>query len=934
MKLKLLLSIIILLLFGNVFSQTDSTNILVANNYFKKGENYLQNRNIDSAVFFFEKSVEVFRESNNLIYLDSTTFDIGVSFGRLGIFELSQKYLLQSLQCSKKLYGDTSLTVRKQYINIASNYNSMYRPDLSLVYLDSTKSNFNAEKNLYYLYSAKARTFDMYQNYDSAVFYYQKSLPIAKKLYSNNPYMIGFHYHNMAITYTKKGEYNKFIEYNKKALSYRQDSVRMLQSYYMIASGYIDIEEYDKSKQICEKAILFSDSVSSPYKSFFLSNIYAKLAIIYREEAKYNLSLDYTEKAISISRENDKLSFLGDKAITLKCQKKYTEALNIFEEVFEIENVKYANLKIKHRESYFNIAELYQEQQKYDSAIYYIDKAFEELIGTKRNLRASDIYELDWLKGLSIKINCSTKNQIANGEFNPETESLLLVADTAINNLYNNAFMFRDKILISNVASNIYLSALEYFSYQQNNTTAFYFSDKNRTILLRKQIEETKIKTFANVPTELLENQNELKIKRTFYETSDIKEHFDSLFAVNQKLDNINEQIKNIAPNYYSLNNFTIPSVSEIQKTIPNNTLLVEYTISDKYYFINIVGCDNLYKTIRIEKPSNFEKVIKEFRSQSYKNILSPENYKIASGRAYELLISPIEIYLTDIESLIIIPDKSLYTINFEALCKPEQEQANNFSELDYLIKNFKITYHYSATLWWQNKTKKQTNHNFEYEILAFAPVFDGETGFITDTVSRSFIEDNSFPQLLKSKKEVRKIHGIFGSGKAKRYVSEQATEQVFKQDYSKGRIIHFATHSKIDSINPNKSYIAFAQIDNPDIKTNEGLFYASEIYLLSDMNAELVVLNSCESGIGVIYNGEGAITLTRGFLYCGVPNVIYSLWDLKDDYAQKLIVRFYRYYNKGYSYSEALQLAKIDMINSKASAPKYWAPHVFLGIN
>ncbi len=64
--------------------------------------------------------------------------------------------------------------------------------------------------------------------------------------------------------------------------------------------------------------------------------------------------------------------------------------------------------------------------------------------------------------------------------------------------------------------------------------------------------------------------------------------------------------------------------------------------------------------------------------------------------------------------------------------------------------------------------------------------------------------------------------------------------------------------------------------------KEQDGFLRLHEIYNLR-LNADLVVLSACQTGLGKEVKGEGLIGLTRGFMYAGSPRVVASLWQVDD---------------------------------------------------
>jgi len=94
-----------------------------------------------------------------------------------------------------------------------------------------------------------------------------------------------------------------------------------------------------------------------------------------------------------------------------------------------------------------------------------------------------------------------------------------------------------------------------------------------------------------------------------------------------------------------------------------------------------------------------------------------------------------------------------------------------------------------------------------------------------------------------------------------------------------------------------------------------------------------LVVLSACETGLGKEVKGEGLMSLTRAFMYAGTPSVVVSLWNVNDESAADLMIRFYRNLKTGMSKGEALRQAQLETIRDNGF-PFFWAPFVLVGIN
>ena len=224
--------------------------------------------------------------------------------------------------------------------------------------------------------------------------------------------------------------------------------------------------------------------------------------------------------------------------------------------------------------------------------------------------------------------------------------------------------------------------------------------------------------------------------------------------------------------------------------------------------------------------------------------------------------------------------------------------------------------------------------------MFAFAPVFSkGEElteasrslDFMVDSVYRS-IENFEFVALPSTKKEVNAIAKLVKSkdGEAHVLLSKNATknklsEKLESQSY---QFVHIATHGLVNFKNPKLSALACYSKN----ETMDNLMYANEIQF-KNINADLVVLSSCESGIGQLVQGEGLIALNRSFIYSGAKNVLFSLWKVSDKYSSELMIDFYKSYFETQSYTSALRQAKLKMLADSTSAqPKYWSAFVLMG--
>jgi len=115
--------------------------------------------------------------------------------------------------------------------------------------------------------------------------------------------------------------------------------------------------------------------------------------------------------------------------------------------------------------------------------------------------------------------------------------------------------------------------------------------------------------------------------------------------------------------------------------------------------------------------------------------------------------------------------------------------------------------------------------------------------------------------------------------------VRRQATEARVKALAAESGLIHFATHGDLSESDPLGSALLLVPEGGED-----GRLEVRELFGL-ELNARLVVLSACETGLGKLSRGDELVGLQRAFLYAGTPAVITTLWKV-DDRASFLLMR------------------------------------------
>lgn len=490
---------------------------------------------------------------------------------------------------------------------------------------------------------------------------------------------------------------------------------------------------------------------------------------------------------------------------------------------------------------------------------------------------------------------------------------------------YDSAFLLADyikksidndeaRLFIADKVFHTYIKAVDFLmdaDTEKNETKwaqALEWISKSRATSLAINLKENAIKQYAGIPDSLLQKEKNSKINisrlrlrlQQSFDTTEQSELLSEINTAYLQLQSIENSLKNF-PDYF-LRKFTADSLDlrSIQKNILNDkTAAICYSKGIKSLYIFVIRPNEVTEhTIDIDP--QFESRINEYTNQlTQSNSGKLYNHEPANA-LYRKLISPVINDISDISSLIIIPDENLINVPFEAF-----ESGDN----KYLIESFAITYQYALPLLQADKSKFSSG-----KAIAFAPYAYANANSEMSTLPASLGEVTSFPE------------------KA-RFVSVNATKSRFLRALPDASVIHLATHAIVNFKEPQNSYIAFYEDNKADSAYK---VFAHELYNFHLTKAKLVFLSACETGSGKLSQSEGALSLSRAFAFAGCPNIVTSLWKAEDNSTAYISKKFYSYVNAGYTYAQALQKARTDLINdekmSQFHSPVYWSHLIFIG--
>ena len=437
----------------------------------------------------------------------------------------------------------------------------------------------------------------------------------------------------------------------------------------------------------------------------------------------------------------------------------------------------------------------------------------------------------------------------------------------------------------------------------------------------------------------------------------------ESVGAVRRKIEDlltqllaIEAELKSHSPRYAALTQPAPLGLGEIQTAVTDNeTLLLEYSLGEERSYLWAVTASS-FSSYELPPRATIEAAARRCyelltaRNQFVKFETAEEKrervrqadaeYPNAAAALSEMLLGPVAAQLGR-KRLLVVPDGALEYLPFAALAVPRRA-----SPFVPLMVEHEVTSIPSASTLAVLRQELQGRAPAEKAVAVFAdPVFDkGDERF--GDVSRNAGEHHvqepaksseelaALPRLPYTRQEAEAILALAPATGRKAALGFEANRAAaMSEDLSKYRIIHFATHSFLDSMHPELSSIALSMLDRQGRPQN-GYLRSHEIFNLK-LGAELVVLSGCRTGLGKEVKGEGLYGMTRGFMYAGSKRVLVSLWDVQDQATARWMSDFYRGLlgPKRGSAAAALRAAQIAIWrDGRWQAPYYWAAFVLQG--
>ena len=367
-----------------------------------------------------------------------------------------------------------------------------------------------------------------------------------------------------------------------------------------------------------------------------------------------------------------------------------------------------------------------------------------------------------------------------------------------------------------------------------------------------------------------------------------------------------------------------------LQRSLRPDEMVLEYVLDEPRSFC-------LHITRRgagVSTLSAGRKHVEELVENYLAGVRSRKSVAETGKELYSLLLRPIP-GADSTSRLIIVPDGKLHLLPFDSLTDDQGR---------YFLESHIVTYAPSSTVLNVIRTSpvaRQPRQTFlgvgdvQYTQAGITPnkedsAVESHLSAVSPLADPFDLSGARLQDIPMTRDEVIGASKVFG-GRITLLLGREATEAAFKaQPLADFQIIHIAAHGIASAKFPDRAALVLSS----DPKSGEdGLLQVREIRSLS-LNADLVTLSACDTGVGRLQGEEGIANLVRAFLFAGARSVVASLWAANDISTTTLMQHFYRHLADGEDKGTALRHAKLDLIREfgDQAVPFYWAGFVMVG--
>lgn len=328
-------------------------------------------------------------------------------------------------------------------------------------------------------------------------------------------------------------------------------------------------------------------------------------------------------------------------------------------------------------------------------------------------------------------------------------------------------------------------------------------------------------------------------------------------------------------------------------------SILLFYWLGEKQSHLWVVTSRSL-SHVGLPPADQIEPLLKSYRGALFQSRDPLETGNADAQKLYSILVQPAEKFIPKGSRVIVLPDGSLYGLNFESLIVPRPQP-------HYWIEDVTLTTANSLTL------------------LASAPARVAPRDKTLFLVGNTVSPNGDFPALPQAANEMQDVEKYFPQAHRAVLTGAAGTPTAYLSSQpERFSYMHFVTHGTASRTRPLESAVILSKEQDAD----SFKLYARDI-VKHHLSAYLVVISACNGAGTRAYSGEGLVGLSWAFLRAGAHNVIGALWEVSDSSTPQLMDKLYDGLSHGQDPATALRAAKLSLLRSGTvyKKPFYWAP-------
>ncbi len=375
---------------------------------------------------------------------------------------------------------------------------------------------------------------------------------------------------------------------------------------------------------------------------------------------------------------------------------------------------------------------------------------------------------------------------------------------------------------------------------------------------------------------------------------------------------------------------------AEAARTLPSDAVALAYALGESSSLLFVVHPGGRVEAWPLATTRDaVEARVARLREAIVGAVLGGTDAEAWVGEAhalYRLLVQPAEGAIARARRLVIVPDGALHILPFGALLR--QQQPATTAAAASLSAWRPLVVVPSLSVLAELRRLPAADGGGPTLLALGDPEYPTGEMAATDPVVRSLLaRTGRLEPLPGTRAEVAAVAATFPAGAARLLLGAEATEEAAMVAAPAARFLHFACHGFVDPVEPLESGLALSVREAPAAEEADGVLQAWEILERLRLDAALVTLSACETGVGREVSGEGLIGLTRAFQIAGARAVLASLWPVADESTAMLMEGFYRALALGRGGDEALREAQRALYSRQEFAsPFFWAAFQLVG--